>query len=197
VRRYARVPHDGSVGSSLRRIEAVTSFDAYDAIRGEEALLDAAAESLKSRPAEVAERVAATVKHVRELEKALAKAKKSAQEGVTTSLPVLTAAGGYKVAVGVLDDVSGIEDMRSWADTLRKDSAAVVLAAVVDGSALMLAAGSAEAVSKGFDAGAIVKAMAPLVGGRGGGKPAMAQGGGENASGIEAALAAARDLLGA
>ncbi len=79
---------------------------------------------------------------------------------------------------------------------LRKNAAAVVLAADVDGRALLLAAGSAEAVSKGFDAGAVVKAMAPLVGGRGGGKPAMAQGGGDDASAIEAALAAARDLLG-
>jgi alanyl-tRNA synthetase len=192
-----KVTSEGSVGSSLRRIEAVTSFDAYDAVRAQEGLLQAAADSLKSRPAEVAERVAATVKHVRELEKALAAAKKRAQEGGTTSLPVLTAAGGYTVAVGALEDVSGIDDMRSWADTLRKSSAAVVLAAVVDGSALMLAAGSVEAVSKGFDAGAVIRAMAPLVGGHGGGKPAMAQGGGDDASGVAAALAAARDLLGA
>jgi alanyl-tRNA synthetase len=175
----------------------VTSFDAYDAVRAEEHLLDAAAESLKSRPAEVAERVAATVKRVRDLERALAEAKKRAQEGGTASLPQLTATGGYTVAVGVLEDVSGIDDLRLWADTLRKDSAAVVLAAVVEGSALLLAAGSAEAVSKGFDAGAVIRAMAPLVGGRGGGKPAMAQGGGDDASGVAAALAAARESLGA
>jgi len=192
-----KVTSEGSVGASLRRIEAVTSFDAYDVIRAEEALLDAAAESLKGRPAEVADRVAATVKRVHELEKALAAAKKRAQEGGTTSLPVLNAAHGYTVAVGLLPDVAGIDDLRSWADTLRKNSTAVVLAAVVDESALMLAAGSSEAVGKGFDAGAVIRVMAPLVGGRGGGKPAMAQGGGDDASGVEAALAAARELLGA
>jgi alanyl-tRNA synthetase len=192
-----KVTSEGSVGASLRRIEAVTSFDAYDVIRAEEDLLDAAAESLKSRPSEVAERVATTVKRLREVEKALADAKKRAQEGGASSLPVLNAAGGYTVSVGVLDDVAGIEDLRSWADTLRRDSAAVVLAAVVDGSALMLAAGSTEAVGKGFDAGAVVRVMAPLVGGRGGGKPAMAQGGGDDASGVDAALSAARELLGA
>ncbi|HEY5432700.1 MAG TPA: alanine--tRNA ligase-related protein, partial [Coriobacteriia bacterium] len=194
---FLKVTSEGSVGSSLRRIEAVTSFDAYDAIRAEEELLDAAAESLKSRPAEVADRVAVTVKRVRELEKALSEAKKRAQEGGAAPLPVLTAAGGYTVALGVLDDVGSIDDLRSWADTLRKSSAAVVLAAVVDGSALMLAAGSTEAVGKGFDAGAVIRAMAPLVGGRGGGKPGMAQGGGDDAGGVEAALAAARSVLGA
>ena len=192
-----KVTSEGSVGASLRRIEAVTSFDAYDVIRAEEGVLEAAAESLKSRPAEVAERVAATVKRMRELEKALAEAKKRAQEGGTTSLPVLETPGGYTVSVGLLPDVAGIDDLRSWADTLRKSSAAVVLAAVVDGSALMLAAGSSDSVAKGFDAGAVIRAMAPLVGGRGGGKPAMAQGGGDDASGIEAALNAARELLGA
>jgi len=192
-----KVTSEGSVGASLRRIEAVTSFDAYDAIRAEEDLLDAAAESLKSRPAEVADRVVATVKRVRELEKALHDAKKRAQEGGTTSLPVATATGGYTVSVGLLPDVAGIDDLRSWADTLRRNSAAVVLAAVVDGSALMLAAGSSDAVAKGFDAASVIRAMAPLVGGRGGGKPAMAQGGGDDASGVEAALAAARDLMGA
>jgi len=194
---FLKVTSEGSVGSSLRRIEAVTSFDAYDAIRAEEELLDAAAESLKSSPAEVADRVAVTVKRVRELEKALAEAKRRAQEGGAAPLPVITAAGGYTVALGVLDDVGSIDDLRSWADTLRKSSAAVVLAAIVDSSALMLAAGSTEAVGKGFDAGAVIRAMAPLVGGRGGGKPGMAQGGGDNAGGVEAALAAARSVLGA
>jgi len=194
---FLKVSSEGSVGSSLRRIEAVTSFDAYDAIRAEEELLDAAAESLKSRPAEVADRVAVTVKRVRELEKALSEAKKRAQDGGAAPLPVLTAAGGYTVALGVLDDVGSIDDLRSWADTLRKSSAAVVLAAIVDGSALMLAAGSTDAVGKGFDAGAVIRAMAPLVGGRGGGKPGMAQGGGDDAGGVEAALAAARSVLGA
>jgi alanyl-tRNA synthetase len=194
---FLKITSEGSVGSSLRRIEAVTSFDAYDAIRAEGELLDAAAESLKSRPAEVADRVAATVKRVRELEKALAEAKKRAQEGGAAPLPVVTAVGGYTVALGVLADVGSIDDLRSWADTLRKSSAAVVLAAIVDGSALMLAAGSAEAVGKGFDAGAVIRAMAPLVGGRGGGKPGMAQGGGDNADGVEAALVAARSMFGA
>jgi alanyl-tRNA synthetase len=192
-----KITSEGSVGSSLRRIEAVTSFDAYDVVRAEEALLDAAADSLKSRPAEVADRVAATVKRVRELEKALAEAKKRAQEGAAAPLPVITATGGYSVAIGVLDDIASIDDLRLWADTLRKSSTAVVLAAVVDGSALMLAAGSKEAVAQGFDAGAVIRAMAPLVGGRGGGKPTMAQGGGDDAGGVEAALAAARSVLGA
>ena len=94
-----------------------------------------------------------------------------------------------------MPDIGSVDDLREWADALRRTVPAVVLAAVSDGRVLLLAAGSHDAVEKGFDAGAIVKAMAPLVGGRGGGKPAMAQGGGENADGVDAALEAARALV--
>ena len=73
----------------------------------------------------------------------------------------------------------------------------VVVAGVSEGGgALLLAAGTDAAIAAGFDAGAIVREIAPLVGGRGGGKPAMAQAGGSDAAGIEAALAAARTRLG-
>jgi alanyl-tRNA synthetase len=192
-----KIVSEGSVGSSLRRIEAVTSFDAYDYIRGEEDVLAEAAEVLKGRPAEVAERVSATTKRVRELEKSLAEAKKRAQVGTAAAdvLETIGAAAGYQVAVGVVPDAEGVDDLREWSDSLRRTVAAVVLAAVVDGRVLLLAAGSSEAVSAGFDAGAIVRAISPLVAGRGGGKPAMAQGGGEDASGLDAALSAARALI--
>jgi alanyl-tRNA synthetase len=91
--------------------------------------------------------------------------------------------------------VEGVDDLRESSDVLRRTVDGVVLAAVADGRVLLLAAGSNAAVAGGFDAGALLGAMAPLVGGRGGGKPAMAQGGGEDASGVDAALAAARALI--
>ena len=194
---FLKVTSEGSVGSSLRRIEAVTSFGAYDLIRGEEQTLLRAAEALKSPAPETADRVVAMVKRVRELEKALIEAKKRAQDSGAQALPTLDTAAGYSVVVGLVEDVGDIEDLRRWADSLRANAASVVLAAVVDGRVLLLAAGSKDAVSAGFDAGALIREMAPLVGGRGGGKPAMAQGGGDDASGVDAALQAARTLLGA
>ena len=70
-----------------------------------------------------------------------------------------------------------------------------MLAAQKDGKPVLLAAGAPEAVEAGFDAGAVIKAIAPCVKGGGGGKPAMAQAGGKDAAGIDAALEAARELL--
>ena len=191
-----KVTSEGSVGSNLRRIEAITSFDAFDYLRDEESVLIAASEALKSRPDEVADRIATTLKRVRELEKALSEAKKRTQSGdVAEALSTVTSAVGYEVAIGLVPDAETVDDLREWADALRKTVPAVVLAGVAGGKVLLLAAGSAKAVAAGFDAGAVIKAMAPHVGGRGGGKPAMAQGGGEDASGVEAALDAARVLV--
>ena len=64
------------------------------------------------------------------------------------------------------------------------------------GKPIMIAAGTDAAVAGGFHAGNVVKSMAEVVGGRGGGKADMAQGGGENAAAIDAALQVARDTLG-
>jgi alanyl-tRNA synthetase len=191
-----KVTSEGSVGSNLRRIEAITSFDALDYLRDEEAVLVAAAAAFKSRPDEVADRAAAALKRVKELEKAVSEAKKRAQgDDAGAALATVTAPAGYDVAIGLVPDAETIDDLREWADSLRRTVPAVVLAAVADGKALLLAAGSTEAVAGGFDAGAVIKAMAPLVGGRGGGKAQMAQGGGDDASGVDAALVAARALV--
>jgi alanyl-tRNA synthetase len=193
---FLKVVSEGSVGSSLRRIEAVTSFDAFEYVRAEEDVLAAAAAALKGRPSEVADRVVAQAKKLRETEKALSEAKKRVQGGSgADALETLVTAGGSKIAIGLVPGVESVDDLRESSDVLRRTVDGVVLAAVADGRVLLLAAGSNAAVTAGFDAGALVKAMAPLVGGRGGGKPAMAQGGGEDASAVDAALAAARALI--
>jgi alanyl-tRNA synthetase len=88
--------------------------------------------------------------------------------------------------------------LRDLSDLLRArlEGGAVVLAAESRGGVLLLAAGSEAAVGAGFDAGAVIREMAPAVQGRGGGKPAMARAGGEDPSGIAAALETARSILG-
>jgi alanyl-tRNA synthetase len=193
-----KIVSEGSVGANLRRIEAVTSFDALEAVRGEEAILAAAAATLKCRPAEVAEKTEALAKRLKDAEKALADAKRRGGSGSLDTLVSGAADAGYPVVVARLEAADAGE-LRELSDALRAKlggQGAVVLAAAAGGRALLLAAGSEAAVSAGFDAGGLLRAMAPLVGGRGGGKPAMAQGGGEDASGIDSALVAARDLLG-
>ena len=70
-----------------------------------------------------------------------------------------------------------------------------MLATEKDGKPTLLAAGTPEAVEAGFDAGAVIKAISGNIKGGGGGKAAMAQAGGKDASGIDAALEAAREML--
>ena len=107
------------------------------------------------------------------------------------------AKGGYPVIIGRLDGADGGQMRNGW-DVLRArlgKPGAAVLAGEKDGKPMLLAAGSPEAVEAGFDAGAVIKAIAPCVKGGGGGKASMAQAGGKDASGIDAALDAAREML--
>ena len=108
--------------------------------------------------------------------------------------------GAYKL---VVTELKGLEaaDLRNVWDTIRQKvtgPVACVLATVTSkGQPALLAGATDEAVSAGFKAGDIIKKIAPLVGGGGGGRPTMAQAGGKNPAGIADALAAARSELGA
>ncbi len=191
-----KVLSEGSVGASLRRIEAATSFDAIDAVWAEEAVLTSAADALKCRPAEVADKVIALQRRAKDAEKALADEKRRGGSGEVDALAASALDAGYPLVVAAVEAADSAA-LRELADAVRAKlpGGAVVLAAEAGGAALILAAGSDAAIEAGFDAGAAVRAMAPHVGGRGGGKPQMAQGGGENAGGIPAALVAARESL--
>lgn len=108
--------------------------------------------------------------------------------------------GSYKL---VTAELTGLEaaDLRNVWDTVRGKIAgpvACVLATVTEkGTPALLAAATDDAAAAGFHAGNVIKQIVPLVDGRGGGKPTMAQAGGKNAAGIAAALEAASDALNA
>ena len=108
---------------------------------------------------------------------------------------------GYNCVIAKLEGLSGKELRSAW-DGIRDASdgqpvACVIASATADGKVSLLAGATDSAVAAGFSAGDIVKEIAEFVGGRGGGKPAMAQAGGSNAAGIDAALEAAKTKLGA
>ncbi len=190
---FLKIASEGSVGANLRRIEAVTSFGAMEHVYAEEAVLTRAADALKCRPAEVAEKAEATVKRLREAEKAARSAAAARVEADRFELWM--PAGGYPLHVGRLDGFDA-EAIRTVADEMRGPDGAVLILSVTDGKVVIVASGSGPAVGKGFDAGALMRAVAPAVGGRGGGKPQMAQGGGPDAAGVDGALRAARETLG-
>jgi alanyl-tRNA synthetase len=190
---------EGSVGANLRRIEANTSFDAYNYVRAEETELEQAAVAFRVPPNDVAERAAASVKRIKELENVTKTAKALMGEGEIGRLLGTVVDVGYPLLVAHLGEGDGGQ-LRGFSDVLRQrmGGGAVVLAVKTpDDGVILLAAGDDGAVASGFDAGRVIKETAPLVGGRGGGKPSMAQGGGTNAGGIEAALDRARTMLGA
>lgn len=195
-----KILSEGSVGANLRRIEAVTSFDALDYVNRVEAELAEAASVLKAPRFEVAERAVKLLGKMKELEAALARAEERLSHSGIEELLSGVADVGYKVLVARAPAMKA-DGLRTAADRLRArmGGGAVVLATVDpdSGAPLLLAAGGEEAVAAGFDAGALIKAMAPHVKGGGGGKPQMAQAGGKDASGIDAALETARRLLGA
>ena len=106
-------------------------------------------------------------------------------------------AAGYPVVVAHIAGAETSALRNAW-DILRarmEAPGAAVLAGDKDGKPIIMAAGTDEAVAAGFNAGAIIKAVAPAVKGGGGGKPTMAQAGGKDVAGIPAALEQAREIL--
>ncbi len=192
-----KIVSEGSVGANLRRIEAVTSFDAMEHVYAEEDMLARTAVVLKARPAEVTARVETLLKRAKDAEAALSDAKRRGSSGEIDALVAGAFDVGYPLVIAQVE-ASSAGEMRDISDQLRSkvDSGAVVLVADAGGPVLLLAAGSDTAVTAGFDAGAVIKAMAPAVKGGGGGKPAMAQAGGKDAAGIVEALRIARETLG-
>jgi len=197
---FVKIVSEGSVGANLRRIEAVTSFDAMDAVYADKEILGRAAESMKVQPGEVAEKVESLQHRLKEVAHALEDLKRQSASGqIDELLSDAKDAGGYKVIVAQIEN-SDRDGLMQISDLLRAKmgGGAVVLATASadSGKPFMIAAGSKDAVAAGFDAGEVIRAVAPSIGGRGGGKASMAQAGGEDASGMEAALAEARRVLG-
>lgn len=197
-----KIISEGSVGSNLRRIEAVTSFDALDYLNRVEAELMEASAILRVPPFDVSERSAANVKSIKEMTHQLKRGMSTiADDGITKLLDLaVEAKGAYPVIIAQHIKPTDAGSLRNAWDVLRGRMAkpgAVVLAAVSekDGNPLLLAAGTQEAVDAGFNAGAVIKAISGNIKGGGGGKPTMAQAGGKDASGLEAALDAAREML--
>jgi len=189
------------VGSNARRIEAVTSVGAIHYLDERLTQMDEVAAQLKCRPADVPARVATLAAEKLEAEKKLKAALTGGSSNkVADAVAGAVDLGAYKLVVARLDGVNGKEIRNAW-DSVRDrlgDACACVLAsATPDGKVALLAAGTDAAVKAGFAAGNVIREVAGLVGGRGGGKPAMAQAGGSDVSGIDAALDAARTQLGA
>jgi alanyl-tRNA synthetase len=193
---FLKVTGESSVGASLRRIEAVTSFDALQYVNRMQAELVHAARVLKAQPGELAGKVETLQRRVQELEGELRQQRLTSAAGDVDGLVEAAMDVGYRLVVARIDGHE-VEGLRKLWDLLRDRlgaGSAVVLGGLAPtGAPLLLAAGTDAAVDAGFDAGALVRQAAPLIKGGGGGRPAMAQAGGKDASALDAALDAARE----
>ena len=194
-----KITTETSVAAGVRRIEAVTSLGVLEYLNKVEAELKQAADVLRVPMFDVAERTAANQKAAREALAAAKKAKGAVSADAVTSLvdSAVQAKGGYPVIIAKTAVENGGAMRQVW-DVLRarlSAPGAAVLLGEADGKVIMMAAGTDEAVAAGFNAGDVIKAIAPAVKGGGGGKPSMAQAGGKDPAGIPAALDAAREML--
>ncbi len=193
-----KIVSEGGVAAGIRRVEAITGENALRYAQEQERRVQGMSALLKVQPDEVAERVAGILDNVRALEKELArlKAKLAASQGdalVSQAVEV----GGLKVLAAMLEGAD-VPTLRDTIDKLKDKlrSAAIVLASVGDGKVSLIAGVTSDCTAR-VKAGELVNFVAQQVGGKGGGRPDMAQAGGTQPEKLPAALAGVKDWVAA
>ena len=192
-----KIISEGGVAAGIRRVEAVTGEGALALVQGMARKLNEAAAALKSNPEELTVKIGAVQDQVKSLEKELAalKSKMAAGQGDELASQAVDVKG-IKVLAATLEgaDVAGLrETMDKLKDKLK--TAAIVLASVTDGKVSLIAGVTADSTAK-VKAGELVNFVAQQVGGKGGGRPDMAQAGGTDPSGLPGALAGVAEWIG-
>jgi len=193
-----KIVAEGGVAAGIRRVEAVSGEGALALVQTLSNRVAEAAAALKAQPEELTQRIAQVQDHVKALEKELSalKSKLASNQGdelLTQAVDV----NGIKVLAATLEgaDVATLrETMDKLKDKLK--TAAIVLASVKDGKVSLIAGVTADATSK-VKAGELVNFVAQQVGGKGGGRPDMAQAGGTDPSGLPNALQGVAAWVGA
>jgi len=193
---FFKIVAESGVAAGIRRVEAVTGDNALAWVQAQEATIAAAAAALKAPAAEIEARIAQLVESARTAERELAKlkAKLAANAGDDLAGGAIEVKGA-KVLATMLDGADA-KGLRETLDKLKDKlgSAAIVLSAVVDGKVSLIAGVTADLTAK-VKAGELVNHVARQVGGKGGGRPDMAQAGGTDPAGLPAALASVRDWV--
>lgn len=189
-----------SIGSGTRRVEALVSTDAFTHMAGERALVHGLTEILRVQPDQLTDRVQKLVSELKDAERQIADLKsQQLKAGLGDLVSGATDVNGYRVVASAVPGVGG-NDLRALATDVREklgSEAAVValIGGTPDKPAAVVATNQA-ARDKGARAGALIGVATAALGGRGGGKDDLAQGGGTDAAQIPAALAAVRSALG-
>jgi len=188
-----------SVASGVRRIEATTGRASLEVMNRNQEVLFQAASVLKAHPGDLRQKVESTITELRRLRQAVEGFKE--REAVSEAERFLFSArpvGSLKVLTATVPDADAGR-LRKMGDFLRDkdENVAAVLAAVKDGKITLLAVCGKKAVEQGVKAGDIIRAVAPICGGKGGGKADSAMGGGSDLVKLDDALAAVDDFVSA
>jgi len=197
------VMSEGSVGSGARRIEALVGADAFSHLAAERAIVSELTASLKTQPQDLTARISGLVERLSQAEKDLSALRQQALLGAAAGIAESAqTVGGTRLLAVTVADVSAADDLRMLALDVRSrlgDSSPVVVALVapIEGRPAIVVATNEAARTHGLRAGDLVKAASTALGGGGGGKPDLAQGGGTDVAAIPAAIGAVRDLVAA
>ncbi len=190
-----------SIGSGVRRIEALVGADAYRHLAREHVLLNSISQLVKARPEELPDRIGALMERLKHAEGQLAATRKAAVVAdIEGTIGVRHDIAGLRVWTYALPDGSTAADLREATNAAvqlvtRKAPVVLVGAARADGKVALLVSVNDLAQAEGVSAREVLAAALPAVEGRGGGKADTAQGGGSRPEGINDALAAARTYL--
>ncbi len=187
------IASESSAAAGVRRIEALTGFGAETYAQERMVMLERVAQALNTPADSVEQKVLDLKEQVKQLNREVQKLRQQVMTRQAASIVDGTqeVAGVKLLAERV--DVADVNGMRIMADDLRNKlgSGIVVLGAVINDKPMIIAAATPDVVKQGGHAGKLVQALAPIIGGGGGGRPDMAQAGGRDASKLDDALAAA------
>jgi alanyl-tRNA synthetase len=195
-----KIIKEESISAGVRRITALTGEKLNELLEKRSEIVESLCEILKVSSEDLVNKVSKLLDENKKLAKQLKSASKQTDAGFMDEAKQLLEScekiGPVSVVCGRLL-VASVEQAREAVDMLKKKakSAAIVLGIVEDGSATLLAGVTDDLIAKGLRAGDIVKEIAPLIGGGGGGRPQMAQAGGKNPEKIDDALAKAAEII--
>jgi len=193
-----KILSEGGVAAGVRRIEATTGANALAVVEADEERLLRLASLVKGGREDLDDKVATLLERAKRLEKELADIKAKAASAAGADLAAQAEdIGGVKVLAARLDGADA-KALREALDRLKdKLGSAVILLATESGGKVSLIAGVTKDLTDRCQAGELIRAAAAKVGGKGGGRPDMAQAGGTDPSGLPAALALAKTWVGA
>ena len=191
-----RIVSEAAIAAGVRRIEAVAGIEAYDQARAASERLAVIAGKLNAPLGELEKKVDALVAEQKELQKQIKAAHQRQAAGTAQALlgKAETLAGTPVIAAN-LGEADG-DSLQAVADALKGRFQGVLVLGAVSNGAVALAVSVSPEFTKQFQAGKIIQQIAPIVGGKGGGRPDFARGAGKEVGKLDAALAQAKVLLG-